>query len=392
MKQAGSDRHDHNYQNFLPNGRKVALPVKIEDLKHFCIYKTATGPKWSSWTRAWFTPEGYLRVCFLDISGGPAGLKPDYGYECCRPDVLARDGIKRCYRWCESRDGGATWKMIREVDASDPLKPQPNAFLPLENGSVLGIGGVLAEWDFKKSTYVTICHAMAWLSTDGGQTWGKPVSLNDPNKMGAAWCHPRRLRDGTIVLPCYGEFDKDTPVAPSTDAWLWFSKDGGKRWSEPLLLVRGAPTRTSDEPDVVELANGDLLVTLRHANPKAKGAAVYLNCGQIIVKKTTSGWKPGPLRQTRMGFRGFPILLRTRNGILISAGSGNQFNFSIDEGRTWSATASLADPAYNRHNHYPYLLEMPDGRILSVYHVGNHWTYPPPKEQWIHATSFRLKR
>ena len=36
--------------------------------------------------------------------------------------------------------------------------------------------------------------------------------------------------------------------------------------------------------------------------------------------------------------------------------------------------------------------ELPDGRVLSVYHVGNHWPYPPPQDEWIHATSFRVRR
>jgi len=97
-------------------------------------------------------------------------------------------------------------------------------------------------------------------------------------------------------------------------------------------------------------------------------------------------------RGSFIGHRASKGVLRTRGGVLICAGSGNQFNFSVDEGKTWSDTATIPDPAVGRPNHYPALLELPDGRILSVYHVGNHWPYPPPQDEWIHATSFRVKR
>ena len=80
-----------------------------------------------------------------------------------------------------------------------------------------------------------------------------------------------------------------------------------------------------------------------------------------------------PLEPTKLAFRGCPAVLRNRDGILICAGSGNQFNFSVDEAKTWSDTATTLDPAIGRHNHYPALLELPDGQVLSVYHVGNHW-------------------
>lgn len=403
---AEEKRSDHAYESFLYNAdTMVKLPVKITEVEHVQVYKTAEVPKWSCWTRAWFTPKGHIRVSFLDMSGGPAGLKSSYSYECALPEALAKLGIKRCYRWFESQDSGRTWQQINEVAASDPLKPQPDSFLLLDNNLFLGIGGVWSIWDIEKNSYSTniIGHAMAWISSDGGQSWSTPVSLNNPDQSKAYSCHPRQLRDGTIVVPAYGIFDLKNPGVAGidspperglfTDAWLWFSKDRGKTWSRPLLLARGIPTRTNDEPELVELGNGDLLVVLRHANLLAKDAAVYLNCGQIIVKKTTSGWQAGPLRQTNMQFRGFPALLRTRKGILICAGSNNQFNFSVDEGQTWSDTCKIPDPKYNRHNHYPRLLELPDGRILSIYHIGNHWPYPPPPEnQWIHATSFRVHR
>ena len=367
--------------------------VNISEVEHIQVYKTAEGPKWSCWTSPWFTPKGHIRVSFLNITGGPADLEPSYRYEYASPEILNKHGIKRCVRWCESQDGGRTWQLINEIDASDLSNPRSRSprFLILNDHSLLASGGIWATWNTEKNDYNRIGHAMVWEPSDDAQPQSTPVSLNNPDEMQAFWCYPKQLRDGTIVLPAYGTFDMKNP-SPSTDAWLWFSTDQGKSWSEPLLLSRGIPTRKNAEPEVVELGNGDLLVVLRHSNPKAKGSGVYLNCGQIIVKKTTTGWQPGPLTSTNMRFRGFPALLRTRDGILICAGSNNQFNFSLDDGQTWTDTRKILDPKYKRHNHYPTLMELPDGRILSIYHLGNHWPYPPPEDQWIHATSFRVTR
>ncbi len=386
----GAERPDHNYQDMLPK----ALPDGVEDLveavKHVQVYKTATGPNWSCWTRAWLTPQGHIRVSFTDMSGGAAEMAPSYSHEYAPAEKLAAQGIVRRRRWCESSDGGQTWKAFREMDTSDSSVPQPDFTLPLDDGSTLVIGGIWSAWDYAKDTYANVGHTMAWSSPDGGITLSQPVSLNDPKEMTSFCGGPRQLRNGTVVVAAYGTFDTKHPN-PTTDAWLWFSEDRGKSWSKPLLLASGLATRTNDEPAVAELGNGDLLVVLRHSDPQAEGAALYLNCGQVIVKRSESGWAAGEWQSTPMGFRGFPALLRTKEGVLICAGSGNQFNFSVDEGRTWSRTVTIADPAHNRHNHYPSLLELPDGRILSVYHLGNHWPYPPPEEQWIHATSFRLK-
>ena len=169
------------------------------------------------------------------------------------------------------------------------------------------------------------------------------------------------------------------------------SRDGGRSWSKPLPLEQGTETLSCEEPEVAELGNGDLLVVMRHCNPSKAGTDdVYVNCGQQVVRNVQGRWVAGPHVMTPLGFRGHPALLRTQEGIVICAGSGNQFNFSIDEGKTWSETIRIDDSAYRRHNHYPVLLEMPDGRIMSFYHMGNDLPYPPPEDEWIHATTFRV--
>jgi hypothetical protein len=388
-------RPDWDYQDKLPavdGVDTVQLPVRISQVEHTEVYRPERAPRWTSWVRTFFTRQGHLRTMFCEMSGGSPDMTPSYCHEYASPQRLAEAGIRRLHRWCESRNHGRTWRSIKTTDLSDRYTPRPDEFILLDDGALLGVGGVWAGWDEAKATYDTIGHCMAWRSLDDGETWSPPVSLNDPARVHCFWCHPKRLRNGTIVLPAYGCFDRANP-SPQTDAFLYFSEDRGQTWSGPLLLARGIPARTNDEPEAVELENGDLLVVLRHANLTVKeNEGLYMNCGQILVKRTPAGWDVGELVPTIMGFRGFPALLRTRDNIIICAGSTQQFNFSVDNGRTWSKTGSITDPRHKRMNHYPILTELPDGRVLSVYHYGNHWPYPPPEDEWIHATSFRAQR
>jgi hypothetical protein len=388
-------RSDWAYENKLPtyNGiGSVKLPVRISQVEHHQVYRPETKPSWTSWVRIWFSRDGHLRVSFTELTGGSTKMEPSYVHEYASPEKLKETGLRRYIRWCESKDHGRTWRTIKTLDRSDMYLPHPEDYLLLQDGTLLAVGGIWAGWDYEKKAYENIGQAMIWRSDDEGETWNTPAVLNDPKKIQAYWCHPKQLRDGTIVLPAYGSFDLNNK-SPQTDSFLFFSYDGGKTWSEPRLLIKGTETMTNDEPEVVELENGDLLVVLRHANltlPEDKG--LYMNCGQIIVKKTPAGWQPGEHLLTNMGFRGFPALLRTRENILICTGSIQQFNFSVDNGRTWSPTGSISDPQYPRMNHYPILKELADGRIVSVYHFGNHWPFPPPEDEWIHATFFKVTK
>jgi len=367
--------------------------VRITDLEFRKIYETPQGPKWCCWVQAWFTPRGSLRISFHAIEGGSSEMKPDYKWEYANPKDLKENGLAHNYRYLESSDNGRSWNMLKTENAADVAVVKIDPKIYLDDKTLLGIGGIWCAWDEVLQTHKRVGQTVSALSRDDGKTWEQTVFLNDPSRCYSFWCHPKLLKDGTIVLPAYGKLERKhgTEWEGTTDAFLFFSTTGGRSWSEPLLLAKGLPTLTNDEPEVAELGNGELLAVLRHSDPAKAGTPdVYVNCGQVIVRKTAGRWAAGPLTRTNMGFRGFPALLRTRSGILICAGSGNQYNFSLDEGATWSATQIIADPVCNRHNHYPRLMELPDGRIMSIYHYGNHWPFPPPEDQYIACAIFNV--
>jgi len=389
--------YDHIFDDVRKTCGKTAqsipLPVEITDMEHFKIYESSQDRKWSCWSHVCQNSEGALRVTFKNIEGGPPDLKSEYRWQYNDPESLKKAGITRFYTTIESVDGGKTWTTLEISDESDTAIPRLFPGIWLDKNTLLGTGGVNSGWDEKKDNYSNIGLVMTARSTDNGKTWHDKVTLNDINK--DIFFHEgrvRQLRDGTIVLPVYGQFDyKNRALKNGWDAALFFSSDGGLTWSDPLVVGLAQPTLSFEEPGVVELSNGDVLVVIRHTNvTKADSDEVYVNCGQVVVRKVDGQWVAGPHTMTPMGFRGHPVLLRTRQGVLICAGSGNQFNFSIDDAKTWSQTQHLADPAYNRHNHYPVLVELLDGRVMSIYHFGNDWPYPSPEPQWIHATTFRV--
>lgn len=387
--------YDHIFDDIIRRTDKtlatVPLPVTISNLEHRPVYRTPQGHEWCSWCYLCKSPKNVLHLTFKTIEGGPADLKPDYCWQYNSPESIQAAGITRLFRSLESSDNGRTWQQVDVSDDSNTIAMRIWWSLWLDDHMLIGAGGERERWDETTRDYVRLGRATVMRSTDGGKTWTDRVDLNDPAQ-DLLFHEARmiRLKDGTLVLPVYGQFDrKKRKFSDGYDAALFFSSDNARTWSEPLIVGRAQPTLSFEEPAVVELGNGDLLVVVRQTNrQQADNDGVYVNCGQIVIRKIAGRWTVGPHTLTPMGFRGHPVLLRTSRGVLICAGSGNLFNFSVDDGATWSETQRITDPATGRHNHYPVLTELPDGRILSVYHYGSDWPYPAPEPQWIHSTIF----
>ena len=155
------------------------------------------------------------------------------------------------------------------------------------------------------------------------------------------------------------------------------SSDKGKTWKGP---IPGVPKEQShgwtEEFDVAELANGDLLAVFRRENDTKRW--------QGVLKKSDDTWVAGKVGPSVLPHSGQPELLATREGpILHVATSG--IHWSGDAGKSWNPL-KVPGSAY-----YPRSVQMADGGIFVFGHVGGDDAYGKV-DQSIVMDSFRLKK
>ena len=160
---------------------------------------------------------------------------------------------------------------------------------------------------------------------------------------------------------------------PKSRACLWVSKDpAGKSWTAPLYVApRGIST---EEWDVAELDNGDLLAVFRTYDAK--------RCQSLLVKHGET-WEPSPLQAAPFPHSGQPELLATREGIILHIAS-NGIWWTANRGTTWTKLA-VPGSAY-----YPSAVQLNGGIILVVSHIGSDDPYGAV-DQKIVMDRFRLK-
>jgi hypothetical protein len=353
------------------------------------IYHSPQNPGFTSWVGAWTMPDRSLMTSFTQATGPVEGRRkapkdvreklnwpPGPGPEFEKYDMTGLDMRNVHLR---STDAGKTWKQV----SADAFKTCMNgvsgeAETALADGTVVrGVFGFYLPYDPKlpKTGYLQ-------RSRDGTRTWGKPEVLLDPKKY-SAW--PRRirvLRDGRLIV-LLGV--AHVPAGRHTrrqfnklvEPMLVVSADKGKTWKGPIGT---APTKQqggwTEELDVAELANGDLLCVFRRANDAKRW--------QGVLKKSDTTWVPGKVGPSVLPHSGQPELLATREGpILHSATSG--IHWTNDAGKTWHKL-KIPGTAY-----YPRSVQAADGRIFVFGHVGGDDAYGKV-DQSIVMDSFRLKR
>jgi hypothetical protein len=343
----------------------AALPVTIADVRHVKVFWTAQGPIWSCWVSPWLGPDGSIRVGFLTIEGTPTRPSDEWG-DASDEELLSEFGVTTSLTYCASRDQAKTWQLMGRT-SSQPVSPAPVAVSPrayLDDQTLMGTGAIWFTWNDvtgKADLAGSICSA---LSNDHGRTWHHYARINDPETSRMFNRGAIVRRDGTVVLPAYGSVTQSdaTEGVRGSDIFLYVSADSCRSWEAPVALARGTATLSCEEPAAVELANGDPRAVVRYQNPSGFGAGALLNCGQIVVKRLGDAWVPGPIQPTGMQYRGHPGLLRTREGVLVCAGTWNQCNLSVAEGQTWSETVRLPDPQYEGIGHSKALSQLPTGR------------------------------
>ena len=350
------------------------------------IYHSPEKPGFTSWVGAWIMPDGNQMICFTQATG-PVKDRPRAPKEVQKRLNWPPDGapgydmtgldLKNVH--LRSTDAGKTWKEV----SADPFKSCMNgvtgeAQTALPEGTVIrGVFGFYLPYDqeLPKTCFLQ-------RSTDGTKTWSKPEVLLDPSKY-TAW--PRRirvLRDGRIVVSMgvaalAADSHTREQLGKRLQPMLMVSPDKGKTWKGPIAAIpRDQPVGWTEEFDVAELSNGDLLAVYRRASDT--------NRWQGILKKSDDTWVAQKVGPSVLAHSGQPELLATREGPVLHIAT-NGIHSTTDDGKTWNPL-KVPGSAY-----YPRSLQTADGRIHVFGHVGGDDAYGKV-DQSIVRDSFGLKK
>ena len=341
--------------------------VGVKELSTRTIYHSPQTPGFTNWVGCWLMPGGKLMVSFHQATG------PLKGRYRARADILQQlswppegkpeyvnydmTGLDFQAIHLESNDNGGSWQQASTEHVSTPMNGwtcEPEA--ATEDGTIYR-----AVWG-QYLPFYNVPHAGYWqLSTDGSKTWSDPAVFFEETKWASLPKRIRVLRDGRLVVA--GGVMPYKRGAVTRNDWagllepaIWVSEDQGKHWSEPLLVWNDKSVRPSEELDVAELPNGDLLAVIRVDAAKAR----Y----QTILRKQEKTWRPEPVHKLWIPHSGHPELLATREGIVLHIATDG-IAWTGDRGETWAYLEGRP-----RSGYYPRSVQLPDGRIFCVYHVG----------------------
>jgi hypothetical protein len=369
--------------------QRPAGGAEFSVVEHKCqtIYHSPQKPGYTCWVGAWTMPDGSLMTSFTQATGPVAGRRkapkdvrkklnwppgpgPDY-------ELYDMTGLDLRNVHLRSTDAGKTWKKV----SADLFHTCMNgvsgeAETALADGTVIrGVFGFYLPYDAKQPQTGYLQR-----SSDGTLTWGKPEVLLDPKKY-SAW--PRRLRvlrDGRVIVllgvsPVPAGRHTRREFGKLVEPMLLVSSDKGKTWKGPITVGRKKQRGGwTEEFDVAELTNGDLLCVFR----REKGPKRW----QGVLKKSGATWVPGKVGPSVLPHSGQPELLVTRQGPILHVAT-NGIHYTNDAGKTWNRL-KVPGTAY-----YPRSVQSADGRIFVFGHVGGDDAYGKI-DQSIVMDSFRL--
>lgn len=158
---------------------------------------------------------------------------------------------------CESTDDGQSWRWLAEI----PTRPGDRAADYHELHAVETADGRIVV-QIRNHNRTDYRETLQCESTDGGR------SFSVPQRTGV-WglpSHLLRLRDGRLVMS-YGH--RRAPLGNQARV----SADGGRTWSEPLVISADGSSGDLGYPSTVELADGRLL-TVWYELPAGSSRAV----------------------------------------------------------------------------------------------------------------------
>ena len=358
------------------------------------VYHSPQTPGFTCWVGLWTMPDGSVMTSFTQATGPLEGrpMAPLYlQLKLANPvPGLSRNydmtGLEQRNVHLRSADGGETWARVSADAFETPVNSAyGEAELALPDGTILReIFGEYLPYnpEFLATGYIQASH-------DGSLTWDPPRPLLDPARYKTRIKRLRRLRDGRLLATGGVQHFAGEEARARVEVWgpamplLAVSSDGGRTWTGPIdVIPPGTRGDWTEEWDAAELPNGDLLASLRRPDPDdPKGKHIRW---QGLLRKDCAAWDPAEVAPAPFPHSGHPELLVTREGpILYIAQSG--IYLSSDSGTTWHSLGIAAS------GYYPHAVELQDGLILVLGHVGGDDAYGAI-DQSIVMDTFRLKR
>lgn len=181
-------------------------------------------------------------------------------------------------------------------------------------------------------------------STDSGATWGSEVTIYDDPSLWTSVLSVAQISTGRVFATLFRD---NQAVSGTGQSGLSYSDDNGATWTTWATLTNGFTQESYGAGPVIELAGGDLLVTIEGSN---SGQAI-LNRSSHTLRSTDRGLTWGSevtvrnyVTDTRPYYES--CLVRLDNGTLLcihrtSGGTGTHYiSTSSDSGATWGAPAS----------------------------------------------------
>lgn len=285
-----------------------------------------------------------------------------------------------------SKDNGKTWGDKQIVSAIKDLDEREGCGIQLKDGTIIvGIfyNDLYTEdgtynWEGKKLPDVGRARLGAHFITskDNGQTWqqgnfidmkGKPFTGTEgPTDA------PIEMPDGSLIMGVIGYgIDGDSK---NVGAVLLKSTDKAKTW-QYVSTIAGDPGGTNKgfvEPGLVRTKSGRIIAALRnHSYENAIWITYSDDEGKtwVPVSKTEMIGHPVDLVQLKDGRILATYGVREGVGRHTEPG-GIRACYSYDNGKTWDEKNEiiLRSDFINWDVGYPESLEMPDGRIMTVYY------------------------
>ncbi len=183
-------------------------------------------------------------------------------------------------------------------------------------------------------------------STDGGKTWSKPFPIPGFSPRG-----PIRLSDGSLLhFSGLGEI-------------TWMSYDEGLTWEKV-----GKQNVPGGEDHAVQNADGSIVAHVRLKENTPQGRIQHT----VQMRSDDSGQTWTDPRHIADGYPSH--LLRLKDDSLLmtygvrKAPYGIRARVSRDAGLTWSEELIISDDGASWDLGYPSTVELPDGRLLSIWY------------------------